>query len=216
MVENPHCTISHAAERQRKTWTKIMRKHCKVVLNPYLEGGLGKEYGRGWVLPWYEFITKTVIMPKETMIRFGNPTPRVIFIWFVDNYQWLRTLIPFPRWPWIPTIWPLGTIKLTGWMSLRFRFLVFILAAPGLPCSLQSSLVLALGLIPAACELFWFRCRVSAVAGYRLSCPSTCGLLVPGPGIKPASPALEGRFLTTGPPGKSLRFGIGMLLLSSH
>ena len=31
-----------------------------------------------------------------------------------------------------------------------------------------------------------------------------CGILVPQPGIKPASPALEGRFLTTGPPGKSL------------
>ena len=30
-----------------------------------------------------------------------------------------------------------------------------------------------------------------------------CGILVPQPGIKPASPALEGRFLTTGPPEKS-------------
>ena len=30
-----------------------------------------------------------------------------------------------------------------------------------------------------------------------------CGILVPRSGIKPASPALEGRFLTTGPPGKS-------------
>ena len=31
-----------------------------------------------------------------------------------------------------------------------------------------------------------------------------CGILVPQPGIKPTSPALKGRFLTTGPPGKSL------------
>ena len=30
-----------------------------------------------------------------------------------------------------------------------------------------------------------------------------CGILVPQPGIKPMSPALQGRFLTTGPPGKS-------------
>ena len=29
-----------------------------------------------------------------------------------------------------------------------------------------------------------------------------CGILVPGPGIKPMSPALQGGFLTTGPPGK--------------
>ena len=30
-----------------------------------------------------------------------------------------------------------------------------------------------------------------------------CGILTPGPGIKPSSPALEGEFLATGPPGKS-------------
>ena len=30
-----------------------------------------------------------------------------------------------------------------------------------------------------------------------------CGILVPPPGIGPTSPALEGGFLTTGPPGKS-------------
>ena len=31
-----------------------------------------------------------------------------------------------------------------------------------------------------------------------------CGMWdLPGPGIKPVSPALAGRFLTTGPPGKS-------------
>ena len=29
-----------------------------------------------------------------------------------------------------------------------------------------------------------------------------CGILVPGPEIKPMSPALQGGFLTTGPPGK--------------
>ena len=37
-----------------------------------------------------------------------------------------------------------------------------------------------------------------------LSCPVACRSLVPEPGIKPVSPELEGRFLTTGPPGKSL------------
>ena len=30
-----------------------------------------------------------------------------------------------------------------------------------------------------------------------------CGILVPQPGTKPVSPALEGGFLTTGPPGMS-------------
>ena len=33
--------------------------------------------------------------------------------------------------------------------------------------------------------------------------PRACGILVPLPGIKPTCPALEGRFLSTGPPEKS-------------
>ena len=42
------------------------------------------------------------------------------------------------------------------------------------------------------CSMFWF-------FGHE-----ACGILAPQPGIKPASPALEGEVLTTGPPGKSL------------
>ena len=38
----------------------------------------------------------------------------------------------------------------------------------------------------------------------KLSCPMECGILVPRPGIEPASPALAGKFLTMGPPEKSL------------
>ena len=45
--------------------------------------------------------------------------------------------------------------------------------------------------------------RVSFVV-LRLSCTEAYGILVPGPGIEPMSSALAGRFLTTGPPGKSL------------
>ena len=35
-----------------------------------------------------------------------------------------------------------------------------------------------------------------------LSCPTACWILVPRPGIEPVSPALVGRLLTTGQPGK--------------
>ena len=42
----------------------------------------------------------------------------------------------------------------------------------------------------------------SVVVEHRLSCPEACGILVPRPGIEPVSPALAGKFLTTGPPGK--------------
>ena len=44
----------------------------------------------------------------------------------------------------------------------------------------------------------------SAVLG--LSYPAACGILAPWPGMEPASPALEGRLSTMGPPGKSLEF----------
>ena len=40
----------------------------------------------------------------------------------------------------------------------------------------------------------------SLVVAHGLSCLVVCGVLVPQPGIKPTSPALEGRFLATGPP----------------
>ena len=52
-------------------------------------------------------------------------------------------------------------------------------------------------------------CRLSSCAACvgsrarRLSCSVACGILVPQPGIKPSPSALEGGFLTTGPPGKS-------------
>ena len=56
-----------------------------------------------------------------------------------------------------------------------------------------------------------FRCGVwapesvgSVVVLRGLSCPAACGILVPRPGFEPPSPELEGRFLSTGPLGKSL------------
>ena len=43
----------------------------------------------------------------------------------------------------------------------------------------------------------------SLVVAHGLSCPAPCGILVPRTGMEPESPALEGRILTTGLPGKS-------------
>ena len=41
---------------------------------------------------------------------------------------------------------------------------------------------------------------------------TACGILVPQQGIKPVSPALEGRILTTGPPRKSPSYFIIVLV----
>jgi len=53
----------------------------------------------------------------------------------------------------------------------------------------------------------------SAVAAHRLSCPIAHVIVVPRPNIEPASPALEDRFSTTGPPGKSLPVSLYMYIL---
>ena len=49
--------------------------------------------------------------------------------------------------------------------------------------------------------LLWRTDSFVVARGHRLSCSSACGILVSRPGIEPPSPALQGRFLTTGPPG---------------
>ena len=92
------------------------------------------------------------------------------------------------------------------------------MAESGLGCSMQDLLlrrtglspVVALGLLSSCGVQVFSSCgarapeRVGSVfVVLRLSCPKVCGISVPQPGIEPASPALEGRFLTTGPPGKS-------------
>ena len=43
----------------------------------------------------------------------------------------------------------------------------------------------------------------SVAAAHRLTCSTMCGVSLPGPGTELISPALAGRFFTTGPPGKS-------------
>ena len=45
-----------------------------------------------------------------------------------------------------------------------------------------------------------------SVAAFGFSCPTACRILVPQAEIKSRSPALEGGFLTTGSPGKSLEY----------
>ena len=66
-------------------------------------------------------------------------------------------------------------------LLLWFLFLCFISDCTGSLLQLKGSLIMAL----------------------RLRSSEACGILVPHPGIQPTSPALAGRFLTTGPPGKS-------------
>ena len=89
-------------------------------------------------------------------------------------------------------LFPFGETFLSTLNGIYLTVIVLIyLAVSGLSCGMQN---LSL----------W--CSGSAVEAQRLICPTTCGILVPQSGIKPESPALEGRFLTTGPSRKSQYF----------
>ena len=71
----------------------------------------------------------------------------------------------------------------------------FHLAVWGLSCSSWN-----------LCCVLWDRSlwRTDPGCGEGFSCSPACGILVPWPGVEHESPALDGRFFTTGPPGKSL------------
>ena len=65
--------------------------------------------------------------------------------------------------------------------------------------------VAAHGLCIVAAHGLWIVARgLSFAVAHGLSCSLACGILVPQPGIEFTCSALEGKFLTTGPPGKSL------------
>ena len=82
-------------------------------------------------------------------------------------------------------------------------YLIFIWLHPVLAAAHRIFLVSS-GPFTAAHGLSSYGAWASVVAV--LSCSAACGILVSRPGMEPTSPALQGRFLTTGPPGKSLKW----------
>ena len=56
---------------------------------------------------------------------------------------------------------------------------------------------------------FLFGCAGSSLCLTGFSCPAGYGILVPQPGTEPTSPALKGRFLTSGLAGKPLHLTLG-------
>ena len=72
------------------------------------------------------------------------------------------------------------------------------------PVYLQSYTIITQFYLFIYFKLYLFRLHWVLVVARKFGCSTACGILVPQPGIKPMSPALEGQFLATGPPGKSL------------
>ena len=81
------------------------------------------------------------------------------------------------------------------------------LAVSGLSCGMQDLFVAGLFVVAqgllSSCDAWAPEHAGSVLAARGLSCPTACGISAPQLGIKPTSPALEGGFSTTGPPGKS-------------
>ena len=100
------------------------------------------------------------------------------------------------------TTWQAGGAEMGRFVGRSCN--IFWGAALGLFCSARVSLVVEHG----------FQSELASLAlAYGFSCPVACGIFVPGPGIKPTSPALEGGFLTTEPPISKLEKGGELCIL---
>ena len=94
-----------------------------------------------------------------------------------------------------------------GYQDVVFFFLkllIYIFAA--------LVLVVAHGIFHCSVQILWLW-HTCSVVGAQGPSFKACGILVPWPGIEPTSPALQGRFLITGPPGMSLTFFFYLLIL---
>ena len=102
-------------------------------------------------------------------------------------------------------------------MSFKMqKYVYYLFVYPHLAVLGLAAPRLSLVAVSRGCSLGWLRGLLIAVASlavaprlqsagsvvvvHGLSCSTW---YLPGPGIKPMSPVLAGRFLTTGPPGKS-------------
>ena len=115
---------------------------------------------------------------------------------------------------WRTAIHGVAESDMTKWLNWTPLVSVFS-HLPGLTCLAQVmpgwssffkvfiDLFLAVSDLNRSSRVLLHHTGFSLVVTHGLSCPVVCGIFVPWPGIKPSSPALEGGFLTTGPPGKS-------------
>ena len=91
----------------------------------------------------------------------------------------------------------------SDWMYLPLSQYSFVLlTALGLHCGLRNFVLQYTG---SSCVWAAERTAFSS-CGHGLRFSETCGTFVPWPRIKPRSPASQGRYLTTGPPGKSPKY----------
>ena len=82
---------------------------------------------------------------------------------------------------------PVGAAHWLKCVGFSLQCLLFLFSTSSRACA------------PQQVQLVALECGLSR-CGHGLSCPTVCWILVPGPGIESVSPALGGKFFTTGSP----------------
>ena len=148
----------------------------------------------------------------------SNPHP---LHWQADSFFFffkgisLYLFISWLCWVFVSTRWVSLVAASRGYSSLCAGFsLWWLLLLRSMALGAQASVVAAHGL--RSCGSQALECRLSSCGTWTSSLRSMWDL--PRPGMEPVSPALAGGFLTTAPPGKSLKliFEVFILLLALY
>ena len=142
---------------------------------------------------WGQHLNTELLAMRSRLILFPK-----LFLNFLPALAFLRKEMNAPP-PFFALLGrPLGVVSPWGWIVHG------LYVSSGMDY-LKTFICLAVLSLGVACGVFTASRRILCCSrAWRLSCSEAGGIFVPQPGIKPMSPALQGRFLTTGPPGKSL------------
>ena len=163
------------------------------------------------LLPLLSIFPSIRVFSSESVLRIRWPKDWS-FSFSISPSDEYSGLISFRR-DWLDLLAVQGNKAFLGNnVSVDFFYVYLSLAASGLSCGIwdlslwHSGVSLAMVPVFQSTWALYMQHTGSLVVACRLSCPVACGILVPRSGIELASPALEGRFLITGPLGKSLTF----------
>ena len=210
----PECRLyntehSHFKNRRERMWRGLKTAELRVRMHCWLGSHYLEPTNSYWV------ILCATCWSRHFCIFF-------FFIWFHSNYGRKAMLLSFGRWGNRSSEKYRSTgavqAQMAGSGGAGTQTQVYLTTESELPlksdfllqarCKEIIYLFISFGCfgpyLQHSGSSLWPAC--SGVVAWGVSCPVARGILVPLPGIKPVSPALEGRYLTTGLSGKSPLF----------